>query len=133
MAGFTKYMQELALNWVKGSTFAAAPAAVYLGLFTTAPADDNSAGTEVSTSGSAYARKAITLGAVSGTNTSSMSNSAKVDFGVSTSAWGDLVAFGVYDAVTDGNLLMWNGISTVTVGVGNDVEFAIDALTLTVA
>ena len=50
-------MADKILNWIKGTTFTAAPANLYVGLFTATPTANNSAGTEVT--GSSYARQAM--------------------------------------------------------------------------
>src|SRR5260221_5898206 len=58
MAGKSTYLEDKMLNWMKGTAFGAAPATVYVALFTTAPADDGTGAVEVS--GGCYARAAIT-------------------------------------------------------------------------
>src|SRR5260221_10682136 len=58
MAGKSTYLEDKLLNWMKGTAFGAAPATVYVALFTTAPADDGTGGVEES--GGSYARAAIT-------------------------------------------------------------------------
>lgn len=48
------------------------------------------------------------FGLPTGTGPSSANNSAQVSFATATASWGTLMAFGLYDAVTGGNLLNWD-------------------------
>ncbi len=113
MAGKSTYLEDKLLNWMKGTAFGAAPATVYVALFTTPPADDNTGGVEVS--GGSYARAAITtstgFSAISGgTAPHQISNSGTVTFATPTANWGTIVAFAIMDALTVGNLLYWNAL-----------------------
>lgn len=75
---------------------------VYLALFTVAPTDAGG-GTEVS--GGAYARQAISMAAAATVSSvSSKSNDAQILFPIATAAWGTIVAYGVFDAATAGNM-----------------------------
>lgn len=101
------------------------PAAVYIGLNTSATGDDNS-GTQVS--GGSYTRMAVTFSAaVSG----STSNSATVTFPTATASWGTVTHFGIYDASSGGNLLYW-GALTVSKTVDNGDVFTFPSGNLTV-
>ena len=77
------------------------PSTIYLALYTVAPSDAGG-GTEVS--GGGYARQSFTLTAASG---GASENSADITFPTATSNWGTIVAVGIFDASTGGNLLMW--------------------------
>ncbi len=115
MAGKSTYLEDKLLNWMKGTAFGAAPATVYMALFTTPPADDNTGGVEVS--GGSYARAAITtstgFSAISGgTAPHQISNSGTVTFATPTANWGTIVAFAIMDALTVGNLLYWNALGS---------------------
>ena len=77
----------------------------YLALFTAAPSETGG-GTEVS--GGAYARKAVTFGNPS---SGTMKNSAAIEFATATSNWGTAVAWGLFDAVTGGDLVWYGSIS----------------------
>ena len=132
MAGKSRYFSDAVLNVLK-NTGITGLANVYVGLFSTAPgADDNTPGTELTGAGG-YARQAITFSAIStdtDTHTRKMSNSAQITFGPATGAdWAQAVAFGVFDALTNGNLLYWDNLTTPkTVQVGDSGSFAIGAL-----
>jgi len=144
MAGLTTQAQNNILNLMKGTTWpttgawGAAPATTYVGLFTTAPTTDASAsytGTEVS--GGAYARVAVTSStgwsAITGGSTapSQISNAGIITFPTPTVSWGTILAFGIFDAATTGNLLWLATIASQAIGVGVVASFAIGALVLT--
>ena len=78
----------------------------YLALFTTAPGETGG-GTEVS--GGAYARQQVTFGTPS---SGTMKNSAAIEFPTATASWGTAVAWGLYDALSGGNLMWYGDIST---------------------
>jgi hypothetical protein len=135
--GQSDYLNSAILNWLKGTTYIAAPATTYVGLYTTAPTSDaGTGGTEVS--GNAYARQAITSSsgwsAISGgaTVAEQISNSAVITFPTPTGAgWGTVLAVGLFDAVTAGNLLYFNTITSQAIGTGVIASFAIGALVIT--
>jgi len=76
-------------------------------LFTSNPAEDAS-GTEVSTSGTAYARQSATF-TVSG---DTASNSAAIEFPTATASYGTVSHVGVFDASTGGNLIAYAALTT---------------------
>lgn len=177
MSGFSDYAAKSNLNWITGQIAAPSLPAVFLALFTAAPADSGSGGTEVS--GGSYARIQIagsaatnaatatssntlhfastpawisagmsvydvttgeavgTVSSTTGTTVvldanalnsvssgdvlsfsafsnatgsapSSVTNGAIITFATPTANWGTLVAFGLYDAATSGDLLFWD-------------------------
>lgn len=125
MAGKSDYLENELLDHVLGVAAYTAPTP-YVALYTAAPTDAGG-GTEVS--GGGYAREAATFGAASG---GSASNSAIVDFGTTTGAWGTVTHFGIFDALTAGNLLYWGALtSSKTVESGDPVSFPIGDLTVT--
>lgn len=126
MAGKSDYLENALLDHVLRNTAYTSPTTVYVGLYTAAPTDAGG-GTEVS--GGGYAREAATFGAASG---GSISNSAIVDFGTTTGAWGTVTHFGIFDAETAGNLLYWDALTAEKViGNGDPVSFPIGDLTVT--
>lgn len=131
MAGNTsQYLENAALNWLKGTAYPAAPANTYVALFTAAPSDSGG-GTEVT--GGSYARAAIASSgwsAISGGGASpeQISNAGTVTFNTPTGNWGTVVAIGLFDALSAGNLLYWNTISSQTINSGVVVSFSIGAL-----
>jgi hypothetical protein len=79
---------------------------IYVALFTTNPALDNTGGVEVSTSGTNYGRVAVSVG-VAQWNVAGLeySNAGDITYGVPSSTWGTINGAGIYDAATGGNLL----------------------------
>ena len=125
MTAFSDYLENALLNHTLRNVSLTAPTTVYIGLHTTATNDDDS-GTEVS--GGSYARQSVTFGAPSG---GSSSNSALVTFPTATASWGTVTHFGIYDAVSAGNLLYW-GALTVSKTVDNGDIFTVPSSNLTV-
>jgi hypothetical protein len=102
------------------------PSTVYVALYTTAPSDSGG-GTEVS--GGGYARQPVTFSAASD---GSISNSEDITFPQATANWGTIVAVGLFDAATAGNLL-WYGDLTQSKTVNSGDIFKIPAGNLTVS
>jgi cyclopropane fatty-acyl-phospholipid synthase-like methyltransferase len=104
---FSNYLETKILDHVFGGTAYTAPSTMYLALYTADPSDTGG-GTEVSTSGTAYVRQTITF-TTSGNTTS---NTAAVEFPTATANYGTVVAVGVFDAVSSGNLLAYAGLTS---------------------
>lgn len=136
MAGASQVVETARLNWLKGTTYTAAPTTVYIALFTTAPTDD--AGTSaVEVSGGSYARASITTSTgwstISGAPSApaQISNGSTITFATPSASWGTVLAIGIYDALTAGNLLYWTTITSQAIGSGVVASFAIGALIVT--
>ena len=108
---------------ITGATAAAGtgPATLYVGLFTVTPADA-AGGTEVT--GGSYARVAVTsslanwagtqaaASTTASTGTSgTTSNNGTITFPAPSANWGTVVAAGIFDAATAGNLLAWGPVT----------------------
>lgn len=115
---------------VRGSATAGS---LWIALFTTAPTD-SSAGVETTYTNYARAAVARTTGAwtLSGTNPTTVSNAAEVVFPTCGATGATIVAFGIMNAATGGNLLAYGSLS-YTASNGNTPEFAAGALTVTLA
>jgi hypothetical protein len=109
--------------------------ATYVGLMTTT-ASDSAAGTEVS--GGSYARVLVNKvgggspawAAISGGATS---NAQAVTFTAASAGWGTVVATGVWDASSTGNLLCYdNGTADQAVASGDTVSFPIGDIDISV-
>lgn len=128
MAGnLTDYAENALLNHILGKTAYTMPTTTYLALFTTAPSD-SAAGTEVSTSSTGYARQAITsvMSAASG---GASANASTITFGAATASWGTVMAFGIFDAATGGNMLLYGTLSaSKAIASGDRLEFAASQL-----
>ena len=104
---FSNTFETHVLNYVFTATSVTRPTAWYLALFTSNPAEDAS-GTEVSTSGTAYARQSAAF-TVSG-NTAS--NSAAIEFPTATASYGTVTHVGVFTASTSGTLIAYAALSS---------------------
>jgi len=125
MSSFSDFLENELLDHAFGVAAWAAPATVYLALFTVAPTDAGG-GTEVS--GSGYARQAVAFGASVG---GAIANTALESFTASGGNFGDIVAIGIFDASTVGNMLAWDSITSATVNDGDTIEFAIGDIDIT--
>lgn len=123
MAGsLTNFAEAELLDHILGKGSYTAPTP-YLALFTVAPTDAGG-GTEVS--GGSYARVAIAsnLAAATGTAPTLVTNSSQIAFATASASWGTVVAFGVMDALTVGNMLWWGDLTaSKAVGSGDTLVF----------
>jgi hypothetical protein len=126
VAGFSDYYENKVIDHMLRNQAFTPPSTVYVGLYTAAPTDAGG-GTEVS--GGSYARQAVTLAAASAGATQ---NSADITFPTATADWGTIVAAGLFDAVSAGNLLAWNNL-TASKTVANGDTFKITAGSLTIS
>lgn len=126
MAGsFSDYAENKLVDHALGTTTFTKPTAVYVALFTAAPTDAGG-GTEVS--GGSYARVVATFSAASG---GVASNSGTINFGTASASWGTLVAVGIFDASTAGNMIAWADLAANKTVASGDA-FQIDASSLSV-
>lgn len=107
----TNYAEDKLLDHILGTTSYTRPT-VYLALYTTAPTESSS-GTEVT--GGSYVRKAVSFTASS---SGASSNSSNVDFTGMPAC--TVVAVGVLDALTSGNLLLYAALSVSKAVLAND-------------
>jgi hypothetical protein len=127
MAGFSDYYENKVIDHMLRNQAFTPPATVYVGLYTAAPTDAGG-GTEVS--GGSYARQAVTLAAASAGATQ---NSADITFPTATADWGTIVAAGLFDAASAGNLLAWNNLTaSKTVNSGDTFKITAGSLTISV-
>ena len=118
MGALSDYSEAQVINHMLRNQAYTPPATVYLALYTTTP-DDTGGGVEVS--GGAYARQACALDAATVGVTA---NTSDITFPTATANWGTIVAVGLFDAVTAGNLLWW-GALTVNKTVNNGDVFKV--------
>ena len=130
MAGFSDYLEDKVLDHVFGGTAYTAPATLYVALYTVAP-DDTGGGTEVT--GGSYARQSGAF-TVSGTNPTTASNSAAIEYPTATADYGTVVAVGILDASSSGNLLAYANLDTSkSVTTGDVFRFDTGDLDITLA
>ena len=114
---FSNTFETHVLNYVFTATSVTRPTAWYVALFTSNPAEDAS-GTEVSTSGTAYARQSVSF-SVSG---NLATNSAAVEFPTATgSGFGTVTHIGVYTASSGGDLIAYSALSASKAIAAGDV------------
>lgn len=122
------YLENEILDHILGTGAYTMPATVYVGLSTGSFNDDNS-GTELT--GNNYARESISFGAAaSGT----ASNDAAVEFNAATGSWGTVSHFGIFDALTSGNLLIHGALTaSKVIETGDILKIAIGDMDITAA
>ncbi|MFZ9079314.1 MAG: phage tail fiber protein [Alphaproteobacteria bacterium] len=104
---FSNFLETEILDHVFANNAYTAPSTLYLALFTGAPGEAGG-GTEVSTSGTAYARQTAAF-TVSG-NTATTSSA--IEFPTATASFGTVSHVGIFDASTSGNLLAYAALTT---------------------
>ena len=152
MAAMTDTLENRILDWffrgqaisLNGASAAAGtgPTSLYVGLMTVAPSD-SSVGTEVS--GGSYARVTVasnmtnwsgTQGSATTTSSSgtggTISNNIAITFPAPTANWGTVNNFGIWDALTNGNLLFWGTLTSPKTINSGDAAPAFAASSLTV-
>ena len=110
----TNYLETALLNHVLRNVSYTSPTLPYVALYTVAPSEAGG-GTEVI--GGGYARQAVTFTAPA---PDSVSNSTDVTFPIASADWGTIVAFGIFDASTGGNLLYFANLTVARDVLQND-------------
>lgn len=130
MSALSDHAENLILNFLMTSGTATRPTAWYVALYTVAPSDAGG-GTEVS--GNGYSRQTVAWDTATGTG-GTTDNTGAVSFTASGGNFGEIVAIGIHDASSGGNLL-WHGALSAnkTVNDGDTLEFAAGAIDLTIA
>lgn len=130
MAGFSDYLEDKVLNHVFGGNAFTAPSSLHVALYTVAPSDTGG-GTEVT--GGSYARQTATF-SVSGTNPTNATNTSAIEYPTATAGYGTVVAVGVLDASSGGNLLAYANLdSSKVISTGDVFRFNTGDLDITLA
>lgn len=126
----SNYAETLALNFLFNTQTATRPTSWYIALHTADPTDTGTVG-EVSTSGTAYARQAITFGAASGTTPTQSLNTNTVTYAAATgSGFGIVTYCSIWDAASGGNCIATGALgSSATVSAGTTYSFPIGTVT----
>lgn len=103
MTGLSHYTANKLLDWLRGKTAMPTLPTVYVALFTAVPADDGTGGTEVSVG--SYARKVTAASDWTAAANSAAVNANSIAFAAATADQNGIVGYGLYDALTGGNLL----------------------------
>lgn len=143
MGSKTNYFENKLIDFVFRAQVFVPPATLYIALFTVAP-DDASGGTEVA--GGSYARVGVTASLANfagtqgaGTTTVSSgtggatSNNGTITFPAPTANWGSVVAMGIMDAASGGNMLYWSALSTPKTVNNGDAAPVFSAASLTIS
>jgi len=104
---FSNFLETEILDHVFAGAAYTAPGTHYLALYTAAPGETGG-GTEVSASGTAYARQSVAFTTTGNTT----SNSAAVEYPTATASFGTVTHVGVFDALTTGNLMAYATLSS---------------------
>jgi hypothetical protein len=141
MSALSNYLENKLVDHVFRNTPYAVPTAVWVALYTTAPTD---AGGGVEVAGGNYGRVQVgpsttawnatqggTAGASSGTD-GQTENAADIVFPSPSATWGLVSAFGLLDAASAGNLLVWSTLTPSQQVNGGDAapKFLAGALTV---
>lgn len=129
MAGsLSDYLENTLLDYVFGN--ASFAATLYIAAYTSAPTDAGG-GTEVA--GGSYVRKAVTNNSINFPAASGgvKSNGTVISFAQATAAWGDILAIGIFNAVSGGDLLAWSSFSAETVNSGDTLSIGVGDLDIT--
>jgi hypothetical protein len=119
------------LDLIGGRTAIFTTNAAWIALFTTAPtADDGSNAVEVS--GGGYTRVSVAAASwgTPGSSPLQVTNTATINFPTATASWGSIVAWGIYDAQTAGNLIWWDWLGPypwepVTISAASPAAFTV--------
>ena len=135
MAGFVDSVEQSLLNHFLTDPAYTPPTTMYIALSSTTPTEAGGNFTEPS--GGSYARVstvAADWSAASGTAPAVKTTTAVKTFPTATADWvagADLTHFGLFDALTVGNLLAWGALTTPKpVLNGDTASFAAGALSL---
>lgn len=144
MSAMSDYLENKLVDHIFRARTFSLPASIYVGLFTAAPSDAGG-GTEVS--GNNYSRAqlapsdsnwAATQGggpAAPSSGTGGLTtNKVAISFPTPSGTWGLVTHYGVFDAVSGGNLLLHGALAVQkTINTSDVVEYPIDALAVTFA
>ena len=127
MTAFSDYLENEILDHLRGNTYTA-PSALYLGLYTSDPQDDDS-GTEIPLDETGYSRQAIEfLAPVTGF----IDNTGQVQFTASGGGWGTITHAAVFDGTGAAANMLWHEAlsASKTVNDTDTLTFASGAVTL---
>tara|TARA_B100000683_G_scaffold241339_1_gene249236 strand:+ start:4287 stop:4667 length:381 start_codon:yes stop_codon:yes gene_type:complete len=111
---FSNYLAGEILDDVFSGNAFTPPGTFYLALYTSAPTASGG-GTELS--GNGYVRQTVAFT----TTAQQSSNTAAVEFPTATADWGTIVAVGVFDSSSSGNLLAFGNLTASKNIVSGDV------------
>lgn len=126
MAGKTTFLERAQMTtYLKTATG-------YAELFTVTPTDAGG-GTAVAETGYVAAgRQAVAFGAFTAAPTSGsrLANTAALQWGTNSGGSYTVIAIGIYDAITGGNLLYWQPVTSTTIAVSSAFQIPVGGLTV---
>ena len=126
----SNWLRAQILNWTKGSTFAAAPTAVYIALFSNAVQPDGS-GTEVTATITGGNRPAVLFGAIQSFRI--IKNDPAVTITASAAGNANIVSVGIYAVPTPGTgnpLFIGTLAAPIPVTAGQSVVIPLEKLSV---
>lgn len=137
MSAASDYLENKLLDHVLKTAAYTQPTSLYIGLYKNVSgnaAANLEAGIltdEISTSGTAYARKTVAFGAASA---GTAATNATVTFDTATAQWGTITHIAVLDAATGGNVLFWGPVTvSKLIDTGDTFQVSTGNLTITLA
>lgn len=134
MSALTNYTENQIINHVFRSATFVKPTGLFVGLINSVT--DIEAGSVTEVTGAGYARVArIPLDANwnATTTNGTTANTASLQFPAATADWGTVTHFGIWDAATGGNLLIYAPLTAArTITNGTTPSFGAGALTFQV-
>jgi hypothetical protein len=134
MSAFSNYLEDQITGWIAGTTFATAPTATFVQLYSQDPTDAGSA------TGALYSRVSIASGTGSWTrgtgNAGTITNASAITITSSATATASATYVALFSSATGGDLLFYGQLTPTagkSIAVGDEVKFNASALTLTVA
>ena len=128
MAALSDYAELKLLDHLLGTTSFTMPTNVYVALHSADPTD---AGNGAELSGSGYARQAATFDAAASAATA---NDAALEFTADGGDWDEATHFAIWDASTNGNMLIHGALDTArTASDGDTIVIAIGDLDVSAA
>lgn len=127
--GLSNYAEAALCNWLRGSANMPAAATPYMALFSSNPTDTGLAGVDITTLVRPAGRLAVSFGAPSD---GVIANTVAINFGDSANDV-SITHFGIYDAVSGGNLICHGPLSSPrTVLTSDAVNWSAGSFVITV-
>jgi len=123
MSDLSDHAENLVATWLMTDDAVTRPASRYVGLYTVAPSD---AGGGTEASGAGYERAAAGFAATSLAGV--VANSGDIAISAVGGDFGTIVAVGVFDAASGGNLLAWKAVAPLPVTAGQSARFVAGSL-----
>jgi len=134
MSAFSNYLEDQITGWIAGTTFAAAPTATFVQLYSQDPTDAGSG------TGALYSRYTVASGTGSWTRgtagNGTITNASAFTLTSSATAAATATFVAVFSSATGGDLLFYGALTPTAgkaIAIGDEVKFNVSALTLTVA